>query len=108
MHTFTSAAPFTAKRVADVAVRGLEDGRFSVAVGFDGWMLSIATAGMSPCRHVGQLIVEVLLAGAMRLVAVIVLADMNGKVMGWCRRQQAKEKGEGVGEGESEGAKKER
>eukprot|EP00549_Striatella_unipunctata_P003138 CAMPEP_0118690480 /NCGR_PEP_ID=MMETSP0800-20121206/10137_1 /TAXON_ID=210618 ORGANISM="Striatella unipunctata, Strain CCMP2910" /NCGR_SAMPLE_ID=MMETSP0800 /ASSEMBLY_ACC=CAM_ASM_000638 /LENGTH=99 /DNA_ID=CAMNT_0006588131 /DNA_START=395 /DNA_END=694 /DNA_ORIENTATION=- len=49
--------------------------RFLVTFGFDGWLLSTATAGMSPESSFLQGLAQVVLMGAVRLIAFFVLTD---------------------------------
>ncbi|CAI5994804.1 unnamed protein product, partial [Closterium sp. NIES-64] len=77
--------PFPPMAVARAAISAVERGDFLAPVGFDGWMLSIATAGMSPCVSLNKLLLELLLAGPMRLVAAATVAGFNASARRWHR-----------------------
>ncbi|CAI7810020.1 unnamed protein product [Closterium sp. NIES-53] len=77
--------PFPPMAVAKAAISAIEQGDFLAPVGFDGWMLSIATAGMSPCMSLNKLLLELLLAGPMRLVAAATVAGFNASARRWHR-----------------------
>ncbi|CAI5459478.1 unnamed protein product, partial [Closterium sp. Yama58-4] len=77
--------PFPPMAVARAAISAVERGDFLAPVGFDGWMLSIATAGMSPCVSLNKLFLELLLAGPLRLVAAATVAGFNASARRWHR-----------------------
>ncbi|GJP47445.1 hypothetical protein CLOM_g6631 [Closterium sp. NIES-68] len=77
--------PFPPMAVARAAISAVERGDFLAPVGFDGWMLSIATAGMAPCVSLNKLLLELLLAGPLRLVAAATVAGFNASARRWHR-----------------------
>ena len=68
-----SSAAVEAVDVAKMAINGIKAGKFSISCNFDGWMLCIATAGMSPQSSAVVALGEILLMGIMRLVALCVV-----------------------------------
>ena len=76
----SASAPIPAIDVARSTIRGIKRGLFSVTCSFEGFMLGIATAGMSPQPSFGMIVMEVLLGGLMRIVAVFTLASWFGIV----------------------------
>jgi len=60
---------FTAEEVAKSVVKGFQRGTYSISVGFDGWMLSQLTAGMSPVTSILHLLSQVCTVSIFRLVA---------------------------------------
>lgn len=68
-----SAGLFQPDVVAGQMFRDALAGRFSSSVGADGFLVVTLTAGMSPCRSVLQLMSELLLMSAFRVVAVCYL-----------------------------------
>jgi 3-dehydrosphinganine reductase len=69
-----ASATVSADAVAGGAVAGLEAATPLVGVGFDGWMLSTLTAGMTPQPSVGMAVVDVLTAGLWRAVGLAYVA----------------------------------
>eukprot|EP00270_Netrium_digitus_P017706 TRINITY_DN6564_c0_g1_i1.p1 TRINITY_DN6564_c0_g1~~TRINITY_DN6564_c0_g1_i1.p1 ORF type:complete len:305 (+),score=95.90 TRINITY_DN6564_c0_g1_i1:1-915(+) len=94
-----TSSTLSAEEVAEKAWEGVRAGWYSISCNFDGAMLNIATAGMSPQPSLGHLALEVLLAGFMRIVAVVTVTGFNEKIHSWHRKQQeysssAKSKGD--------------
>jgi 3-dehydrosphinganine reductase len=56
--------------VAKKALDGIKSGSFFVACNFEGFLLSIATAGLSPQRSYFMAFVEVIFVGVVRIVAL--------------------------------------
>ena len=65
-----SSAAVDAVDVAKMTINGIKAGKFSVSCNFDGWMLSIATSGMSPQSSALDAIGEILLIGFLRFAAI--------------------------------------
>ena len=55
----------------------LQNGKFFSTVGFDGFILSILCAGMSPFTSMCELILQVLLMSPMRLVSACYLISFR-------------------------------
>ncbi|XP_068663446.1 3-dehydrosphinganine reductase TSC10A-like [Aristolochia californica] len=66
----SSSGAVGAEEVAEKALNGIKCGTFIVPCNFDGIMLSIATAGLSPQSSYLMAFVEVILTGFMRLVGL--------------------------------------
>ncbi|RRT62615.1 hypothetical protein B296_00032953 [Ensete ventricosum] len=56
--------------VAKKALHGIKSGQFVVACNFEGYLLHVATVGLSPQRSYFMAFVEILGAGLMRFVAL--------------------------------------
>lgn len=65
----TGGGTFDAASVARATADGVERYRFSIDVGFDGWMLASLAAGMAPPTSALQLLFEALFLGIVRLVS---------------------------------------
>ncbi|CAN6457679.1 unnamed protein product [Victoria cruziana] len=65
-----SSSAMQAKDVARKALDGIKSATFVASCNFDGFMLSLATSGMSPQRSVLIAFIEVVAAGLLRLVAL--------------------------------------
>ncbi|KAJ3680733.1 hypothetical protein LUZ60_017011 [Juncus effusus] len=65
-----SSGAMEADDVAKKALEGLKRGQFTIPCNFDGAMLAIATAGMSPQRSSVAALCEVLLIGFMRFLGL--------------------------------------
>lgn len=72
-----TAGLFSAEAVATDAVNGMCKGSFFISTGLEGWMLSVASAGMSPITSMGRLITEIVLLPITRIVAFVVMLDWN-------------------------------
>ena len=68
--------PVSASHVAACLLRGMVKKKFTIAVGFDGWALGIATGVMSPPNSVLSCIVDLIVLPILRLYSVFTL-------MGW-------------------------
>lgn len=78
--------PFSAERVAKCLLTGMVKKRFTIAVGFDGWALGIATGVMSPPNSIFSFLVDLVMLPVLRIVALVTL-------LGWRRTiSQAKKK----------------
>lgn len=62
---------FEADKIARDICCGIERGSFLISHGFDGLLLKIITAGMSPVYHWCTAITEVFLMGVLRMVAYV-------------------------------------
>lgn len=73
INLIVESAAGTVMKAEDVAKKtldGIKSGSFNVSCGFEGFMLSIATAGLSPQSSSLAAFAEVLGAGIMRLVGL--------------------------------------
>lgn len=89
----TTVAP---EVVARALIGGMERWRFFIPVGVDGWLLSLATAGMAPASTLAEAVLQVLLAGIGRLVALSVVggfystvATTDKSAVGWASPEVA-------------------
>ncbi|MCO5549465.1 hypothetical protein L7F22_002936 [Adiantum nelumboides] len=79
----------TAMDAADVArkaVDGIKAGNFSISCNFDGWMLCIATAGMSPQPSAVLAFAEILLSGISRLVGLCYIWTWYQTLIKWTKQ----------------------
>jgi len=58
---------FTAEEVAKSVVKGFQSGAYLISIGFDGWVLSQLTAGMSPVTSIIDLLSQVCTVSLFRL-----------------------------------------
>ncbi|XP_051127664.1 3-dehydrosphinganine reductase TSC10A-like [Andrographis paniculata] len=65
-----SSGAMKAEEVAKKSLDGIQSGTFIVPCNFEGYLLSIATAGLSPQRSYLMAFVEVITAGLVRLAAL--------------------------------------
>lgn len=65
-----SSGSMKADQVAKKAMDGIKSGSFIVPCNFEGQLLSIATAGLSPQRSFLMAFIEVVFAGVIRLIAL--------------------------------------
>jgi len=78
-----SSSSMEATEVAEKTLNGIKLGKFIITCNFDGFMLSIATAGMSPQTSPIMAFVEVVAAGVVRIVALCMLWSWYGTVHKW-------------------------
>lgn len=74
----SSSGMMKASEVAKKTLNGIKSGSFTVPCNFDGFLLAIATAGVSPQRSVLMALVEVFAAGLTRFIGLCLQ-------WGWCR-----------------------
>lgn len=65
-----SSGAMKAEEVAKKSLNGIKSGSFMVPCNFEGFLLSIATAGLSPQRSFPMAFVEVIGAGLVRIAAL--------------------------------------
>ncbi|KAL0708539.1 hypothetical protein Bca4012_074965 [Brassica carinata] len=65
-----SSGSMKTEEVARRAMEGIKAGKFTVSCNFEGFLLSLATTGMSPQRSFWLAFLEVITAGPIRLVAL--------------------------------------
>lgn len=78
-----SSGEMKAEDVVKKALCGLKEGRFTIPCNFDGAMLAIATAGLSPQRSSVTALLEVLGAGLMRFVALCFQWNWYSAIENW-------------------------
>lgn len=72
-----------ADEVAKRALDGIKSGSFFVPCNFEGSLLAIATAGLSPQRSFLVAFIEVVAAGLIRLVALFFQWNWFGSIEKW-------------------------
>ncbi|MCO5592809.1 hypothetical protein L7F22_046812 [Adiantum nelumboides] len=72
--------------VARKAVDGIKAGNFSISCNFDGWMLCIATAGMSPQPSTVLAFAEIFLSGILRLVGLCYIWTWYQTLVKWTKQ----------------------
>ena len=82
------ATPFTSEQVAEATGSQIENYKFQIYTGFDGFLLRLATAGMDPPTSSGRLLLEVALSGIVRLVAPVYTKLHYGIVRSVLKRQK--------------------
>ena len=75
-----TVTPFSAEAVAKAILRGMRRKNFTIAVGFDGWALGVATIGFAPPNSLLSLLTEVLLLPILRIVSIVYLISYYGIV----------------------------
>ncbi|KAJ7544411.1 hypothetical protein O6H91_09G078300 [Diphasiastrum complanatum] len=74
--------------VAKKTLSGIKAGHFFVACNFDGLVLNLATAGVSPQPSLRLAIAEVLLAGFMRIISLCLLWSWYRKISSWYSKKK--------------------
>ncbi|PON80150.1 Short-chain dehydrogenase/reductase [Parasponia andersonii] len=83
-----SSGAMKADVVAKIALNGIKSGSFVIPCNFEGLLLSIATAGLSPQRSFLMAFVEVVAAGPIRFLALFFHWDWYGKIEKWHAQQK--------------------
>ncbi|KAK9288587.1 hypothetical protein L1049_017046 [Liquidambar formosana] len=78
-----SSGAMKADEVAKKAFDGIKSGSFIISCNFEGVLLSIATAGLSPQRSVLMAFVEVVAAGITRIAALCFQWNWYGSIEKW-------------------------
>ncbi|KAK4478041.1 hypothetical protein RD792_017306 [Penstemon davidsonii] len=78
-----SSGAMKADEVAKKSLDGIQSGSFVVSCNFEGFLLSIATAGLSPQRSYLLAFVEVMTAGIIRLVGLFFQWNWYGSIEKW-------------------------
>ncbi|KAH7387528.1 hypothetical protein KP509_16G027400 [Ceratopteris richardii] len=81
----------SAEDVAKKAVDGIKQGKFCIACNFDGWMLGIATMGMSPQPSAINAFAEIFLVGFLRLYALFITWSWYNTLIKWERKKEKHE-----------------
>ena len=78
-----SSGTMKAAEVAKKSLNGIKSGSFIVPCNFDGLLLAIATAGVSPQRSVLMALVEVFAAGLTRVIGLCVQWGWHRSIKRW-------------------------
>lgn len=78
-----SSGVMQADEVAKKALDGIKSGSFFVPCNFEGFLLSIATAGLSPQRSYLMAFVEVVSAGIIRIAGLCFQWTWYGSIEKW-------------------------
>jgi len=82
-----SSGAMKADEVAKRALNGIKSGSFIIPCNFEGLLLSVATAGLSPQRSVLMAFVEIVAAGLTRFVALCFQWNWYGSIEKWHAKQ---------------------
>ncbi|KAL0817697.1 hypothetical protein Bca101_074141 [Brassica carinata] len=80
-----SSGSMKTEEVARRAMEGIKAGKFTVSCNFEGFLLSLATTGMSPQRSFWLAFLEVITAGPIRLVALFFQWDWYNAIEKWSK-----------------------
>ncbi|KAL1806560.1 hypothetical protein DCAR_0832375 [Daucus carota subsp. sativus] len=83
-----SSGSMKAEEVARKALNGIKSGKFIVPCNFEGVMLSIATAGLSPQPSFLMAFVEVVAAGILRFAALCFQWNWYSSIEGWHKKKR--------------------
>lgn len=83
-----SSGAMQADEVAKKALNGIKSGSFFVPCNFEGFLLSIATAGLSPQRSYLMAFVEVISAGIVRIAGLCFQWTWYGSIEKWYAQQK--------------------
>ncbi|KAL8162668.1 hypothetical protein V2J09_014157 [Rumex salicifolius] len=78
-----SSGAMKSDEVAKKAIAGIKQGRFIIPCNFEGFMLSLATSGLSPQRSYLMAFVEVVSAGVLRIAALFFQWSWYGSIEKW-------------------------
>lgn len=78
-----SLGAMKADEVAKKSLNGIQKGTFVVACNFEGFLLSVATAGLSPQRSYLMAFAEVMTAGIVRLAGLFFQWNWYGIIEKW-------------------------
>ncbi|GKV38558.1 hypothetical protein SLEP1_g46455 [Rubroshorea leprosula] len=85
-----SSGSMKADQVAKKTLDGIKSGSFVIPCNFEGHMLSIATAGLSPQRSFLTAFLEVVFAGIARLIALCFQWNWYGSIEKWHAQRKSK------------------
>ncbi|XP_018491644.2 3-dehydrosphinganine reductase TSC10A [Raphanus sativus] len=80
-----SSGSMKTEEVARRAMEGIKAGKFTVSCNFEGFLLALATTGMSPQRSFWLAFLEVITAGPIRLVALFFQWDWYNAIEKWSK-----------------------
>ncbi|KAK6930010.1 Short-chain dehydrogenase/reductase SDR [Dillenia turbinata] len=78
-----SSGTMKANDVAKKALQGIKSGSFIVSCNFEGFLLSVATAGLSPQRSVMMAFIEVVAAGILRIAGLFFQWNWYESIAKW-------------------------
>ncbi|KAL8047869.1 hypothetical protein ABFX02_07G028100 [Erythranthe guttata] len=78
-----SSGAMKANEVAGKSLAGIQSGNFIVSCNFEGFLLSVATAGLSPQRSYLMAFVEIMGAGVLRLAGIFFQWNWYGSIEKW-------------------------
>ncbi|KHJ95203.1 3-ketodihydrosphingosine reductase domain protein [Oesophagostomum dentatum] len=84
-----AAGLFSPEEVAEAHVKDIESGQYTTAIGLDGWMLSVLTAGAAPERSMLRALTQIFLAGLFRGIILVYTGYFYGIVKKCYRRRKA-------------------
>ncbi|KAK4425711.1 3-dehydrosphinganine reductase TSC10B [Sesamum alatum] len=82
-----SSGAMKADEVAKKSLDGIKSGTFIVPCNFEGFLLSVGTAGLSPQRSYLMAFVEVMTAGIVRLAGLFFQWNWYGSIEKWHKKQ---------------------
>ena len=85
-----ATAVTTPRVVAQGMIQGIEEGRYHISVGLDGWLLANLCCGMSPIQHGGEVLQQVLVLSLARFISIPYLVEFSMKIKGFLRKQKDK------------------
>lgn len=85
-----SSGSMKTEEVARRAMEGIKAGKFTVSCNFEGFLLALATTGMSPQRSFWLAFLEVITAGPIRLVALFFQWDWYNAIEKWSKTRTNK------------------
>lgn len=85
-----SSGAMKADEVAKKALNGIKSGSFIIPCNFEGLLLSIATAGLSPQRSFLMAFVEIVAAGITRFAGLCFQWNWYGSIEKWYAKQNCK------------------
>ncbi|KAF8093298.1 hypothetical protein N665_0385s0045 [Sinapis alba] len=85
-----SSGSMKTEEVARKAMDGIKAGKFTVSCNFEGFLLSLATTGMSPQRSFWLAFLEIITAGPIRLVALFFQWDWYNAIEKWSKTKTHK------------------
>ncbi|CAH8361558.1 unnamed protein product [Eruca vesicaria subsp. sativa] len=80
-----SSGSMKTEEVARKALDGIKAGKFTVSCNFEGFLLALATTGMSPQRSFWLAFLEIITAGPIRLVALFFQWDWYNAIEKWSK-----------------------
>ncbi|XP_074644566.1 3-ketodihydrosphingosine reductase-like isoform X1 [Tubulanus polymorphus] len=81
-----TAGLYQPDEVAKSIVNSAVNGRFTCAIGLDGWMLSNVTAGMSPTTNILEALQQIFTMGIFRAVGLIYIESFN-RIVSKCKHE---------------------
>ncbi|PIA30820.1 hypothetical protein AQUCO_05400133v1 [Aquilegia coerulea] len=84
----SSSGAMSADEVAQKALNGIKSGTFIVPCNFEGLLLCLVTAGLSPQRSPLMAFVEVVTVGVLRVAALFFQWDWYGSIAKWSAQKK--------------------